>query len=303
MWHRVPMSFWGKLQYRRYLCFICGLGLLLPLIASGPILAGSGFPKVPLKQNMVVDTPEAILAFRAQAVAHRKAGAFAKETGSTQAKAWFLSHISPAFVCERDFGGGCTGDTYIDRINSFLFKSGQGSLYGEGAMPADPDSLLSRGLHTVSIDLSALTGPLEQSEGRPDEYCRAGLQPRSWETLQKAVHSVVTDPATDITDELMATDRLKGVLGAWNVRAGPDVTAEVVGRAHNEVVLFLSQEGRDGAGNSGDHIWHAVQLHSGVKGYLAATDANLVHQIDPRVCLGVSADGDAVITRYIGGGD
>lgn len=302
MWHRVAMSFRGKLQYRRYLCFIFGLGLLLPVMATGPSRAGDSFPKIQLERTIVTDVPETVAAFRKQAEAHADEGAFSQE-GDAQAKAWFLSHISPAFVCERDFGGGCVGEAFIDRINSFLFKSGQGGLYGEGTNPSDPDSLLSRGLHTVSIDISAMRGPLALREGATEEICRAGLVPQSWELLHQATKRVMSDPETGISEELMATDRLKGVLGAWNVRAAPDITSAIVGRAHNEVVLFLPQENRHGRQDAGDHAWHDVLLHSGVRGYLAATDTDLVEQLAPRICLGLNADGRVAVTRYIGGGD
>lgn len=302
MWHRVAMSVGEKLQYRRYLCSIFGLSLLLPLVVDGPSNAGDSFPKIHLENTIVTDVPLAIARFREQAQSYSREGAFALD-GSTQAKAWFLSHVSSGFVCERDFGGSCSSDAYIDRINSFLIKSGDGSLYGDGAAPANPESLLSRGLHTVSIDLSAMSGPLARHEEAPEEYCRAGLVPQSWELLHQATARVLADPKTGISDELMSTDRLKGVLGVWNVRAAPDISSDIVGQVHNEVVLFLPQEGSDDQAGPADRVWHAVLLHSGIRGYLAAKDTDLLHQIHPRLCLGLNADGRAVITRYIGGGD
>lgn len=271
-------------------------------IACPATQAKTPFHHVPLKAP-VSEFPDAIKRFKAQSLELEKAGAFHAQTGSTKAKAWFLAHIDPSFICERDFGGGCNHDTYLERINSFLFKTGEGRLYGAGLVHNRPDSFLSRGLHTVGLDLSAMRGPFDVSEHDPNEYCRAELVPISWPGLAAAHQNIIEDTSLTIDDELGAADRLKGILGTWNVRAAPSIKAKVVARVQNEAALFPEHTHTPDLLLESSHLWWQVKLSSGQSGFIAAKEADLLHQLNPRICLRLETSGMVSISRYIGGGD
>lgn len=265
----------------------------------------STYAHVPLHTEATA-VPSPLLTFREDVLGHVDFGAFDGTTGDPNAKAWFLSHLSESFTCERDLGGICSGDSYAQRIESFVRALGNGEELGASSpKPRQPETFDTEDMNNLALYVGDVFRTLELDRGTGD-YCTAVPEPRSDDTYQAALDQILGAGLTDIDDILLAIWHLKGVMGIWNVRAQPGLDGEIVGKVRNEMVFFeqpnIGVEGDDPTVSKDGYDWRGVILPSGVRGYIATDRNSIVSALVPRICL-TERNGHVKITRYIGGGD
>lgn len=91
-----------------------------------------------------------------------------------------------------------------------------------------------------------------------------------------------------------------GIVGRYNVRAEPNPSAEIVGKAENEAIHFPAF---DEVTQSGGYDWRQVVLPDGTKGYIAASSDDLLKIDDAgQVCARMDG-GEIKLTSIAIGGE
>lgn len=190
-----------------------------------------------------------------------------------------LENVSKDFRCLRDFGGACN------------------------------DGM------TASEKFSAITGLSEASDGESKSAALSRLSPlllsRSIEstTAHGATEPILCSPAVPKFDQDLAATVEKTVFGGdgdvlfnWLAVEGRDIPAFSGTNTNSEIAGKLSHElVHVDATVSGPEGWIAVDLPSGAKGRLRASDATFL--LPEQLCFAVVPSIGWQISAFVGGGD
>lgn len=212
------------------------------------------------------------------------------------AKAWLLAHVAPDFRCLSDFGGTCPAvEGPHAHVARFLARFGDRPL--EFAAIAQQGI---RDLAPIRLEMRAILQPHRLYSREEGMLC----SPQAQSPGSAAVEAALTEWSGD--DLLPVLDRLHAVMGRYNIRAAPSITAPVLTQTRDAILYFpdpwtITEEPReDGA----PYRWREVMLPDGQRGHVAPEPGDLLDAggLSEQVCFDI-VEGQPRIRLHVGGGD
>lgn len=281
------------------------LALLLCAVLPSALTAQEAYPVARIDRTALVQTPAPVEQFtatlrRLHAEGALTAGAAAgprEDLDGLGAKTWLLAHVAEDFRCLSDLGGACPD---VDGPHAHLarFIARFGSIEGVDLATIARDGVADLG--PIGFDLPILLREdrwLSREEGL---LC----SPQARSDGMAEVETALTERTGG--DLLQVLDRLRGLVGRYNIRAEPRIDATVLTQIE-DAILFLPAPGRVIEQTREDGPpwrWREVLLPDGRRGFVAPEPGALLDAggLSEQVCYDIGA-GQARISVHVGGGD
>lgn len=281
--------------------------LALCILVPSALVAQDTYPSARVDRTALVRTPDAIATFLQTLRRLDAEGAFAAGAGTAPrddlgglgAKAWLLGHVAPDFRCLADHGGLCPDVTGPQaHVARFLTR------FRDAATPALDPAAIAAGeapdLGPFGFAIPVLLQDqawLEREEGM---LCT----PQAGGDGLPEIEAALTELADG--DLLYILDRLRALMGRYNIRAEPRIDAAVLTQTEDQILFFpdplaVVEEPRDGAP---PYRWRAVLLPDGRRGFVAPEPGDVLDAggMAEQICY-ADTDAGVLIRVHVGGGD
>ena len=283
------------------------MGAIWACLNPNVALAESIYPSVQVDRNELVQMPAEVSEFTNTVLRLSVENAFGvgngvkprTELGGIGAKAWLLSHVAPDFVCLSDFGGMCPETNTSDKHQiNFLAIFATDS--GDNAVPAYGQQLENVDLSQVKFETRTIVKTHKYLSLHGDMLC----SPQATSKQRIALEDALIEWSGE--DILLVLDRLRAVMGGYNIRSAPKIDAPTITTLRDPILYFPNPwSPKEEVGTNGlSYIWYEVLLPDGRKGYVAPGPGDLLDAggLSEQVCFDV-VNGRPRIRAHVGGGD
>ncbi|QIE44588.1 hypothetical protein G5B38_03045 [Pseudohalocynthiibacter aestuariivivens] len=284
-------SLWRSVPLPHKLCST----FLMTMAFAIPVHAENIYPLLHVDRSTLVEPPTAIVHFQATLRHLQNDGALEAGSGMSPrpnldgmaAKPWLLHHVAPDFSCLRDFGGTCRAD--VSAQMRFL------DMFSDHPHQNEPMDILP----DLRIEATEIATGHAMYSKVEDMFCSPHAIFSGRDMIEAALIAWSGD------DLLLILDRLRAVIGSYNYRSAPQISAPILATLR-DAVLYMPDPWTvtEESDASSSYRWHEVMLPDGRRAYVAPAAGDLLDAggLSSRICFDLK-DGTARIRAHIGGGD